>query len=276
MSTSRDGLLLALLRGARDQPDSQAPVVKTEQPVETELQPDSLGRVWKSRWQQDIDKYRVTDYYSRIAGKYAISCPFIEERYPGLEGKIILQITLLQGDRNQQGVFEADLDLGLFKGTAAMGMDEYSLADWCYREQMRLQPIEKNMETKRLEDKANDAHMSTCGTPCIRSSQHNARSIKAKCDTSKCATLFMQVRLKDDKGLFMRQGAIFGSEGEIQFNDLHGLELEGDIDLPMLGPESVKFKGYKVRQVSKLEVVQTPWGSFPTRAIKYGDEWNKP
>ncbi|KAH4074388.1 hypothetical protein HBH50_046620 [Parastagonospora nodorum] len=268
-------LAVALLRPARNQPDCQAPVVKTEQRVETELQPDGLGPVWKSRWQQDIEKYRFTDYHSRIAGKYAISCPVIEQRYPGLEGKLVIRIRILHSDTKHQGMFEADIDLGLFKGSAAMGIDEHSLADWCYRQQMQLQPTEKNMEIKRLEDEANDAHLSTCGNPCIRSSQYNARSIKAKCDISKCAKLFMQVRLKDEKDLFMRQGAILGCEGEIEFHDLHGLEFEGDIDLPMLGPDPVKFRGYKVKQLLKSDVVDTLWGKIPTSAIKYGDAWNK-
>lgn len=74
----------------------------------------------------------------------------------------------------------------------------------------------------------------------------------------------------------MRQGAIFGCEGEIQFNDLHGLEFQGDVDLSMLGPDPVKFKGYKVKHLSKSDAVNSLWGSFPTRAIRYGDAWNKP
>jgi hypothetical protein len=129
-------LALALLRLARDQPDYQAPIVKTEQSVETELQPDGLGPVWKSRWQQDIEKYRVTDYHSRIADKYAINCPVIKQRYPGLEEKLVIRIRILHSDTKHQGVSEADIDLGLFKGSAAMGIDEHSLADWCYRQQM--------------------------------------------------------------------------------------------------------------------------------------------
>jgi hypothetical protein len=100
------------------------------------------------------------------------------------------------------------------------------------------------MEIKRLEDEANYAHLSTCRNPCIRSSQYNAWSTKAKCDISKYARVFMQVRLKDEKDLLMRQGVILGCEGEIEFHDLHGLEFEGDIDLPMFGPDPVKLRGY--------------------------------
>jgi hypothetical protein len=145
--------------------------------------------------------------------------PFIEERYPGLNGKLTLDIRFLPESTKDQGVSEFSLDFGLFSGTAALGIDKYTLADWCYRQHLReipnpLHPPQHRPEACRLAKNVVHAHRKVCRDEGAKQGGLSRHKLLPKANLTKPPSLTLNARLQDTENLFMVPGSIFGSTGK--------------------------------------------------------------
>ena len=48
--------------------------------------------VWKVQWAK-VEDFRRKQYLLPAAGSYALTCPMIEDRFPGVDGKLRLDLS---------------------------------------------------------------------------------------------------------------------------------------------------------------------------------------
>jgi hypothetical protein len=231
--------------------------------------PSATTRSSLSQGQVDkVKAFRMKQYFMAPTGSFTITCPEIETRFPALEGRLRMDIKLLE---TEHGLYEACFNLGLFEGTAALATREESLSVWCYTEQRKQVPhLERDQydkEMKRLK-RASSAAWHAIGI--MEEGRYVLPDLET--DISTPPAFFCEYRCNDDRQLFLKPSLVFASAGRIMFADLMGLQLSGSIHLPMLSDEPVTFEGFKVEDTDLLQN-ERPWSAFDTSAIRYGADW---
>jgi len=240
--------------------------VNTEEPAESRI--PARSTIWAAQWTK-IEAFRRKQHLLAAVGSYALSCPVIEDRYPGLEGQLRLDIKFLPEYTENDGVLEAHLNLGLFKGTIALALDSEVLDIWCYHQSRPINSV--NAESQRLRDKSRAAR-TILGADRVPGSPLKIAPVRI--DLAQPLAFWGEFRCQDDRKLFMRPGLIFANTCEVDFLDTSGLNIEGTIDLPMLEIGTVRFEGFKVHELA-TKTGWRAWSEYDNALIRYGSDWNK-
>ncbi|KAF2874071.1 hypothetical protein BDV95DRAFT_565344 [Massariosphaeria phaeospora] len=237
-----------------------------QEPVSSPQAKPDLSPVWMQKMQL-VEEFKEKQRLLAGNGSYIIKCKMIEERFPGLERELKLDIKYLGSVR--KGLFEAQLDLGLFKGIMLMGTDEKLLSDICYTNTKCGLPKPRDYgrdddETQRLRQWWYNNHTKNTNT----SAPSQARNASSPLE------LHFDLRCEDQKHLYLQTGTYFGTDGTIAFEDPTCLSLNGCIKLPTLRSEPINFQAYKIHE-SPQHYTQL-WFGYPTASIRYGANWNRP
>lgn len=235
----------------------------SEEDAETRMPARSAA--WKAQWTK-VEAFRRRQYFLATVGSYAITCPLIEDRFPGFEGQLRLHITIRPNTEND-GILTACLDLGLFEGILVLGTEEDRLHVWCHE---KSRPGKRpNPESRRLEQRSRAAK----------------RRIKAKASTNsgsidpvnigfdEAPSFWGEYRCRDDRGLFSGSEVVFSNKSCIWLQDKAGMHIEGDICLPMLSDDPVVFEGFKVQESPAVKTGANSWAEYNTAIIRFGPSW---
>jgi hypothetical protein len=222
--------------------------------------------------------FRVKQYYMIVSGSYAIICPFLAEKFPAIADQLRIDINFLPSSTVEYGIMEAHVDLGLFRGTAAMGVDDKRLAGWCALQHYQSRTEWRNgtstgedCETKRMRVAFDDAWKRL---GCVQSRNGTPIIPQIETMTESPPYFFCDFRFYDDRRLFMKPGFIFADSGSISFTDATGLQFNGALNLPMLSEKPIFFQGFKVGAAAATPAMQ-PWGAYDTSRIRYGPIWRE-
>ncbi|KAF2827821.1 hypothetical protein CC86DRAFT_369051 [Ophiobolus disseminans] len=238
----------------------------SEEEIESRI--TARSEIWAAQWTK-VKSFRRKQHLLSAVGSYAISCPTIEDRYPGLEGQLRLDIMFLPKYTENDGILEAHLNLGLFNGTIALGLNSDSFDIWCCRQSRSTNT--PNEETQKLKELSRAARTKL---PVDESSGSSLKIAPVDFDLSQPLSFIGEFRCQDDRKLFMRPSQTFADACSIDFLDTLGLSFSGEIYLPMLDTKPVGFEGFKLQERATRSGWRA-WSEYETVNIRYGSEWNK-
>ena len=217
--------------------------------------------------------FRLRQYYYQVCGSYTLVCPSIAAKFPAIADQLRLEVFLHPTGTVEDGIVEAYLDLGIFKGTMILGTSKEHLAKWCFMQHQQHWTQhhthnDNDQEFQRLRTayfaaweysgsaKAGDG---SCIFPPIDTKPDNAPSFTC------------EYRVFDTYRLFLKPGPIFADNGLIEFSDLTGLQFSGTLNFPMLSDEPIAINGFKID--GNTTAKPQAWSSYVTPNIQYGAAW---
>jgi hypothetical protein len=171
-------------------------------------------------------------------------------------------------ETEEDGILTGNIDLGLFKGIVALGTNDLSLDVWCRRNSHtgRTPDYAKCPESQRLDRRYLVARRSL-------GMEKRSPLPRADIDFETRPEFLGEHRCKDDRTLFSAPGVVFSGSCGVWQKDSLGMQLKGEITLPMLSGEAIPIDGFKLQELPAVYTTARSWKDYDTASIRHSSTW---